>query len=129
RTQNEQNRERLMKALEDFLRPEFINRIDEIITFNTLTKENFKDIANLMLTEMQEALSERGIKLNFNEEVTAYLAEKSFSGKFGARNLRRFIQKEVEDKAAARIIAAANRPVSALKVSVDSSGIIVTEED
>lgn len=118
-----------MKALEDFLRPEFINRIDEIITFNTLTKENFKDIANLMLTEMQEALSERGIKLNFNEEVTAYLAEKSFSGKFGARNLRRFIQKEVEDKAAARIIAAANRPVSALKVSVDSSGIIVTEED
>ncbi len=128
RTQNEQNRERLMKALEDFLRPEFINRIDEIITFNSLTKENFKEIAKLMLTEMADALAERNIQLAFDDEVTTYLAEKSYSVKYGARNLRRLIQKEVEDKAASRIIAASHRSISALKLSVGPEGIDVTEE-
>lgn len=93
-----------MKALEAFLRPEFINRVDEIITFNHLNKENFNLIADIMLNELKEVMSQKGILLIWNDEVLKHLVEKSFSTKYGARNLRRTIEKEVEDSIATAII-------------------------
>lgn len=100
----QQNREKHIKALKEFLRPEFINRVDEIICFNSLSKENFKSIAELMLNEVRELLDERSIKLSWNEDVLEYLIKKSYSETYGARNLRRLIQKEVEDKIASMLV-------------------------
>ncbi|MBE6635117.1 MAG: ATP-dependent Clp protease ATP-binding subunit [Ruminococcaceae bacterium] len=94
------------RALLEFLRPEFINRIDEIITFNHLNRDNFLKIADLMLTQLKDAMAEKEIRLTYSEDVLGYIAEKSFSEKYGARNMRRFIEKQVEDPIAARIIDA-----------------------
>ena len=97
RSISEQGKEKALKALNEFLRPEFINRIDEVVCFNHLTEENFAEIARLMMTELKESMSERGYTLNFDEAALKYLAAKSYSVTYGARNLRRLIQKEVED--------------------------------
>ncbi|MBQ9941339.1 MAG: AAA family ATPase [Clostridia bacterium] len=96
--------EKTKKALEEFLRPEFINRVDEIITFNRLTPENFKDIAQIHLQELVSSLEQRNIVLKYTDSVKDYIANNSFSDKYGARNLRRFIQTEIEDKIANIII-------------------------
>ena len=93
------------RALEDFLRPEFINRVDEIITFNSLTEENFVGIASIMLSDLCTALSKKGINASFTEAASAYVAKASYSAKFGARNMRRFIQTEIEDKIAEKLIS------------------------
>ena len=116
-TLSEQNKEKAMKALSDFLRPEFINRIDEIIAFNALTKDNFKEIARIMLDDLKTSLSEKQMKFIYDETLTEYLVEKSYSQKYGARNLRRTIQKEIEDTLANLIIENYESPISAISVS------------
>ena len=103
-TANDQTRERVMKALNDFLRPEFINRVDEIVYFNRLTAENFRAIAGLMLTELRDTMAERGMTLTWDDAAVDYLVKQSFSETYGARNLRRLIQKEVEDAIAAKVV-------------------------
>ena len=97
----DKDRERAMKALNDFLRPEFINRVDEIICFNKLTEENFRSIAALMLGEVRDLMREKGMELSWDESVIDYLVKKSYSLTYGARNLRRTIQKDIEDAMAA----------------------------
>ena len=94
-----------MKALSEFLRPEFINRVDEVITFRSLSAENFKSIADIMLGDLRELLETKGIKFAWSDSARDLVAEKSYSVKYGARNMRRFIQTEIEDKIAERIIA------------------------
>lgn len=103
-TVSEQGREKSLKALKDFLRPEFINRIDEIVYFNRLNEENFHEIAKLMMGELSDAMKEKGIELVYDEALLAYLSKKSYSLTYGARNLRRLIQKEIEDAIATEII-------------------------
>jgi len=115
RTVNEQGKERALKALNDFLRPEFINRVDEIVYFNQLTEENFKSIAVIMLRELQGALADKGISFLWEDSLLDYLVKKSYSATYGARNLRRLIQKELEDAIAARLIASYRNPVTHLK--------------
>jgi len=105
RTASEQGKEKAEKALKDFLRPEFINRVDEIIYFNQLSEENFREIAKLMLEELRETMAEKPIELRYDDSIIDYLASKSFSNTYGARNLRRLLQKEIEDKIAAEMIA------------------------
>jgi ATP-dependent Clp protease ATP-binding subunit ClpA len=103
-TLSEQGREKAMKALNDFLRPEFINRVDEIVCFNRLTEENFRGIARIMLGELVDAMKEKGLALTYTDAVVDYLVKKSYSVTYGARNLRRLIQKEIEDPVANAII-------------------------
>jgi len=118
RTDRDMVQEKTMKALRQFLRPEFINRVDEIITFNHLSKENFVGIASIMLRELQEGLSERGLSLSWEEDLVDYLVEKAYSVTYGARNLRRTIQKELEDPIAERIIDSFESPISQITVRV-----------
>ena len=94
---DDQGKERTMKALRDFLRPEFLNRVDEIICFNHLSKENFAGIARIMLEELRKSLSDKGYTFHYDDALVDYLVEKSYSMTYGARNLRRLIQKELED--------------------------------
>ena len=94
-----------MKALSEFLRPEFMNRVDEIVCFNQLTEENFAAIAVIMLRELKDALATRGIDLTWSEDIPAWLVRKGYSVTYGARNLRRLIQKEIEDPAAEAVIS------------------------
>ena len=115
RTANEQGKERALKALNDFLRPEFINRVDEIVYFNQLTEDNFKGIALIMLQELAQVLEEKNITFTWEDSLLDYLVEKSYSASYGARNLRRLIQKELEDAIAVRLIEGWQYPVSHLK--------------
>lgn len=112
-------REKTQKALESFLRPEFINRVDEIITFRQLNMDDFKKIACIMLDELKAALEEKNISLSYSDGAAALIAEKAYSAKYGARNLRRYIQTEVEDKLAEIIISDYNKVCS--KASVTES--------
>ena len=115
RSANEQGKERAMKALQDFLRPEFINRVDEIVYFNQLTEDNFKHIAVLMLGELKDSLAAKGISFQWDDSLLDYLVKKSYSATYGARNLRRLIQKELEDAIAAKLIESYKNPVTHLK--------------
>ena len=115
RTANEQGKDRAMKALNDFLRPEFINRVDEIVYFNQLSEDNFKGIAVLMLKELVNTLKEKNINFTWDDTLLDYLVKKSYSAVYGARNLRRLIQKELEDAIAVRLIEGWQEPVSQLK--------------
>ena len=128
RTQGDQVKEKTMKALRAFLRPEFINRVDEIITFNHLTEENFLGIADIMLDELKTSLSARGLSLNWNEEVRKLLVKKAYSVTYGARNLRRTIQKELEDPISEKIIDSFESPISAIYVSAENDQILVSAE-
>jgi ATP-dependent Clp protease ATP-binding subunit ClpA len=118
-TMNEQNKERAMKALGEFLRPEFINRVDEIICFNRLDEANFTDIARIMLDELKTSLADKGLHFSYDDAVVEYLVKKSFSQTYGARNLRRTIQKELEDVMAARIIDSYENPITQLKAVME----------
>ncbi|MEE1116588.1 MAG: ATP-dependent Clp protease ATP-binding subunit [Clostridia bacterium] len=109
------------KALEGFLRPEFINRVDEIITFRSLDRNDFIGIARIMLGELKTAMSEKDISLEYTDGAVEYIAEKSFSEKFGARNMRRFIQRELEDKLAELIISNYKHGISGATVSCEDS--------
>ena len=115
RTANEQGKDRALKALNDFLRPEFINRVDEIVYFNQLSEDNFKGIAVLMLKELVSTLKEKDINFTWDDTLLDYLVKKSYSAAYGARNLRRLIQKELEDAIAVRLIEGWQEPVSQLK--------------
>ena len=114
----EQGKDKAEKALRDFLRPEFLNRVDEIIYFNRLTEDDFKRISALMLAELRDAMAEKNIALQYDDSVCDYLTEKSYSITYGARNLRRTIQKEVEDAIASEIIAAGGRSVKTVGITV-----------
>ncbi|MBE6934303.1 MAG: ATP-dependent Clp protease ATP-binding subunit [Ruminococcaceae bacterium] len=125
RTQNDQVKEKTMGALREFLRPEFINRVDEIITFNHLSEENFYGITDIMLAELSGCLAERGLTIVWNETVRKHLVKKAFSTVYGARNLRRVIQKELEDPISEIIIASFEAPISSITVSVENDEIVV----
>ena len=114
----EAGRKKTEKALESFLRPEFINRVDEIITFRSLDEKDFAAIAGIMLGELAEVLRDKDINLSYTDEAAALIAEKSYSRKFGARNMRRYIQKNVEDKLAELIIADYERDITQARISV-----------
>lgn len=120
---DDQGRERIMKALQDFLRPEFLNRVDEIVCFNHLTKENFAGIACIMLDELKASLGDKGYTLRYDEALVDYLVEKSYSLTYGARNLRRLIQKELEDPMAARIIDAFEHPITQISCTVRDGAV------
>ena len=129
-TANDQNKERVMKALNDFLRPEFINRVDEIVYFNQLTEENFRAIARLMLSELEEIMTAKGIALSVDGSVIDYLAKKSYSLTYGARNLRRTIQKEIEDRIASEIVDGHRGRVRRIALTAaDGEKINVTAEE
>ena len=127
-TANDQNRERVMKALNDFLRPEFLNRVDEIVYFNQLSEDNFKDIARLMLDELRGVLSAKGMTLSYDDSVVDYLAKKSYSVTYGARNLRRTIQKEIEDRIAAVVVDERRGAVSSITLTAGEDGVEITAE-
>ena len=120
---DDQGRERIMKALQDFLRPEFLNRVDEIVCFNHLTKENFAGIARIMLDDLKASLGDKGYTLRYDEALVDYLVEKSYSLTYGARNLRRLIQKELEDPMAARIIDAFEHPITQISCTVRDGAV------
>jgi len=119
-TVSDQGKDKSLKALKDFLRPEFINRVDEIVYFNRLSEENFREIAKLMLEELHVVMVDKGTTLTYDDALLDYLAKKSYSLTYGARNLRRLIQKEIEDAVASEIIDHCRGKVS---------GIVLTVED
>ena len=126
-TQNDNAK--VMKALESFLRPEFINRVDEIVVFNRLTRDNFKEICKIMLGDLQEVLAEKGVSFSFTDSLVDYLTAKGYSEKYGARNLRRLIQTDVEDELATVIVASYQDPVSIISAdAVDGRVVINTEK-
>ncbi len=122
---DEQGKEKTVKALNDFLRPEFINRVDEIIYFHRLTEENIRAIASLMLEDLRTAMAERGTALTWDESVITYLAEKGYSAAYGARNLQRLIQKDVEDAIATEIIDHLKGAAKTVGLTVQDGKIVV----
>ena len=128
RTADEQGKERAMKALEGFLRPEFINRVDEIVYFNKLTEDNFKAIAGIMLGELRDNLKERGITFTWDEALLDHLVKKSFSATYGARNLRRQIQKDLEDGIATKLIDSYLHPLHSIHASADGDSVVLASE-
>ena len=124
-TLNEQNRDRAMKALGEFLRPEFLNRVDEVICFNRLDEQNFAGIARIMLSELQKSLEDKGLHFTWDEAVEEYLVKKSYSATYGARNLRRTIQKELEDEMASQIIDSYEHPVTQLHAAMEDGKLVV----
>ena len=123
RTADEQGKERVMKALQEFLRPEFINRVDEIIYFNRLTEENFTHIARIMLGELCDSLADKGFTFTWDESLEAYLVKKSYSVTYGARNLRRTIQKELEDPISVAIIDSYDHPITQIKAVCEDDAV------
>ena len=123
RSADDQDKERVMKALQEFLRPEFINRVDEIVYFHQLTEENFRGIAGIMLEELKAALEEKGYHFTYDDALVDYLVKKSYSAAYGARNLRRCIQKDVEDPMAARIIESYEMPITQIKATAEDGAV------
>ncbi len=126
RSLNQQDSEKAMKALQQFLRPEFINRVDAVITFSRLTEEHFQSIARIMLDELKGSLKEKGIAFTYNDALVALLTKKSYSRTYGARNLRRTIQKELEDPMATQIINSYENPVSAIEAGAEGESVTLT---
>jgi len=125
KTVGELDKDRAMKALQQFLRPEFINRVDEIVCFNKLSEEDFQPIARLMLDELTASMKEKGLTLSYDDELVRYLVKKSYSAAYGARNLRRTIQKEVEDQLAVTIINSYDHPVTQLAVTAEDGRVVI----
>ena len=123
RSDGDKVKEKTMKALQGFLRPEFLNRVDEIITFNHLTEENFLGIADIMLKELQESLLSRGLTLSWDDDLRRLLVKKAYSATYGARNLRRTIQKELEDPISEAIIDSFQHPISAIRIRVEGETV------
>jgi len=123
RSDGDKVKEKTMKALQGFLRPEFLNRVDEIITFNHLTEENFLGIADIMLKELQESLLNRGLTLSWDDDLRRLLVKKAYSVTYGARNLRRTIQKELEDPISEAIIDSFQHPISAIRIRVEGETV------
>ena len=125
---NEQGRETAIKALNDFLRPEFINRVDEIVYFNHLSEENIRAIAGLMLSDLKDIMAERGMELSWDDSVLDYLAKKGYSAVYGARNLQRLIQKDIEDVIAAELVDRRRGTAGRIAVTVKDGAVAVTAE-
>ena len=123
---SEQTKEKAMKALTEFLRPEFINRVDEVVCFNRLSEENFRAIAQIMLRELEVSLKERGVVLTWGESLIDYLVKKSYSITYGARNLRRTIQADVEDPIAEKIIESFVEPIHAIRIDASDKVELTT---
>ncbi len=117
---------KVRKALEGFLRPEFINRVDDIVVFNRLTKENFASICRIMLGDLEKVLAEKSITLRYDDAAVNALVEKGYSEKYGARNLRRLIQTDIEDAVATAIIEDVGARITAVSLSADENGVTVT---
>ena len=124
----DKDRDRAMKALGEFLRPEFINRVDEIICFNKLTEENFRSIAALMLGEVRDLMREKGMEFTWDDSVLDYLVKKSYSLTYGARNLRRTIQKDIEDAVASVIVDQRHGDLKGVRLTADGNKINVEAE-
>ncbi len=124
-TLSDMSRERALKALNEFLRPEFINRVDEVVCFNQLTEENFRGITALMLGEVRDVLREKDKELIWDESLVDYLVKKGYSVTYGARNLRRLIQKEIEDEIAARMIEKRGDAIRTVRLSVQDDKVLV----
>ena len=118
-------KDKTMSALREFLRPEFINRVDEIITFNHLTEENFIGIAKIMLEELRQSLQDRGLTFTWSADVEGCLVKKAFSTVYGARNLRRTIQKELEDPISEIIIDSFETPITEVVAELEQENIVV----
>ena len=128
RSANQLGKEKAMKGLEGFLRPEFINRVDEIVYFNQLSEDNFKAIARIMLSELEAVMKDKNIAFSYSESVLDYLVKKSYSAAYGARNLRRQIQKDLEDPIAAKLIQRYAQPVTRVELSAEGEQLnIVTD--
>ena len=125
KTMEDASKEKVMKALSDFLRPEFIARVDEVIVFNNLKSEDYVKIAGLMLAEYVSTLEEKHISFTYDDKACEYLAEKSCGGKSGARDLRNTIRREVEEKIAEAMISSENGSLSAIHVTSDGEGLTV----
>jgi len=128
RSDTDMVKEKTMKALKEFLRPEFINRVDEIITFNHLTEENFLGIADIMLAELRESLENRGLSVSWTDAVRQYLVKEAYSVTYGARNLRRTIQQKLEDPISERIIDSFEKPIERIDLDVEDDKITVKAE-
>lgn len=116
KTEGDISKEKALKALSDFLRPEFLSRIDEVVVFNPLSMESYEQIAALMLDEMKEPLAEKGITLKYSKKALTTIAEKSHGKKFGARDIRKVIRTDIEDKIAELIINSAENPFAVIKI-------------
>ncbi len=125
KTASQQGRDKALKALSEIMRPEFINRIDEVIAFNQLSEDNFKEIAKIMLGELMSSLKDNGVAFTYDADVLDYLVKKSYSIRYGARNLRRTIQKDIEDKVAFKIVSSYMSPITEVHVSVENDEIAV----
>ncbi len=125
KSQTQATEEKVRKALSEFLRPEFLSRLDEIVVFKNLTESDFVQIADLMLSEYVDTLAEKGIKFTYDEKAQAYLAKKAFGGKSGARDLRNLIRKEVEDKIASAMVLSPKSTLSAITITADDNGIFL----
>ena len=125
RSDVDRTKEKTMGALREFLRPEFINRVDEIITFNHLSEENFLGIADIMLSELKDSLTARGLELTWTEDVRQLLVKEAYSVTYGARNLRRTIQQKLEDPISEKIIDSFESPISSISVSVVNDAVVV----
>ncbi len=123
RSSDDQGRERTMKALREFLRPEFINRVDEIVYFHQLTEENFAAIARIMLDELRDSLREKGYTFTYDDALVEHLVKSSYSAAYGARNLRRCIQKELEDPMAVQIIDSFEHPITQLRATAEDGKV------
>ena len=128
RTENDMVKEKTMKALREFLRPEFINRVDEIVSFNHLTEENFLGIADIMLEELKTSLSARGLTLTWDDSLRQLLVKKAYSVTYGARNLRRTIQRELEDPISEKIIDSFDNPITAIHITAAENGICLSAQ-
>ncbi len=128
RTANQLGKDKAMKGLESFLRPEFINRVDEIVYFSQLSEENFKDIARIMLSELEAVMADKHIRFAYDGSVLDYLVKKSYSAVYGARNLRRQIQKDLEDPIAAKLIQRYAQPITMVNLSADGETLNVTTD-
>ena len=126
RSAQEQDKEKTMKALQSFLRPEFINRVDEIVHFNRLSEEDFKGITGIMLRELQGSLREKDIVFSWDDALVDYLTHKSYSVTYGARNLRRLIQKELEDEIALYLIQNYEHQITSLSATAKDGKINLT---
>ncbi len=125
KTKGEATRERALKALNDFLRPEFIGRVDEVVVFNDLTKADFEKIAGLLLTELVEPMRDKNIELTWDEKAVETLARLSVDGTRGARDLRNVIRRKVEDKITSRIVDGVDNPISAVAITAEGDEIIL----
>ena len=119
------SKEKTEKALSTFLRPEFINRIDEIITFRHLDKDDFKKIAEIMLGKLCDHLADKGTKLYWNDDVLTHIANESYSEKYGARNMRRYIERQVEDKIASAVLDNYSTKITGISLSVSDGDIVL----